>query len=660
LAFLTFIVAAFLRLALDPWLGRSFPYLLFFPAIIVAARYGGFGPGMLVTALSAAASIVSYRDPLSVFSTTTPADLLLVARFALVGAVISALSHMVRAARSDQWRLAAIVESSDDAIIGKDLEGTIISWNRGAERLFGFSAAEAVGRSITLIIPDERRAEEDEVLHRIRSGQRVELFETLRRRKDGSDVDVSVRVSPISDDAGTIVGASKIARDITDRKRIEREQAELVERQRLANDEAIAARDRLAFLSEVSAALSTSLDYEETLDRAVHVALPRLGDYCNVLVAADDGEVRYVAWGHVNRSKERALRDLATRALEAAAANDIRTFADRVMKKGQTMVVSHQGVLETAPLFPSRLPREIADLRDAMRAYAYVGAPLLVRGRVVGVMSFGSTEDDSKREYAEADVSMVEEFARRVSVAVENARLFRKAEELNRLKDEFLATLSHELRTPLSAVLGWSRMLASSQLDREKVKQAAEAIERNAQAQAKIVDDILDVARGMSGNLRLDLKPFDLVTVAHRSVEAVAPAALGKQIHIELRAPAAVVIVGDANRLQQVVWNLMSNALKFTPAGGKVTVDVGSGDGHAELQVTDTGIGIPASFLPFVFDKFRQADASVTRQQGGLGLGLAIARHLVELHGGSIEARSTGEGCGATFVVRLPLPARGD
>jgi signal transduction histidine kinase len=191
------------------------------------------------------------------------------------------------------------------------------------------------------------------------------------------------------------------------------------------------------------------------------------------------------------------------------------------------------------------------------------------------------------------------------------------------------------------------------------VAQAAEAIERNAQAQAKIVDDILDVARGMGGNLRLDLKPFDLVTVAHRAVEAVAPAAMGKHIQIDLHAPAAVVIVGDSNRLQQVAWNLMSNALKFTPAGGKVTIDVGASDGHAELQVIDTGIGIPSSFLPFVFDKFRQADASVTRQRGGLGLGLAIARHLVELHGGSIEARSEGEGSGATFVVRLPLPARG-
>jgi PAS domain S-box-containing protein len=233
-----------------------------------------------------------------------------------------------------------------------------------------------------------------------------------------------------------------------------------------------------------------------------------------------------------------------------------------------------------------------------------------------------------------------------------------EAERSNRLKDEFLATLSHEMRTPLSAVLGWSRMLSSGELDPVKAKQAIEAIQRNAQAQARIVDDILDVARGMGGDLSLDLKPFDLVATVRGSVETVSPAAAAKQIHMIIDAPAAVPIIGDPDRLQQVVWNLLSNALKFTPPGGQVTVAVGTRDGSVELRVTDTGAGIPPAFLPYVFDKFRQADASFTRQHGGLGLGLAIARHLVELHGGSIEARSDGEGSGATFVVRLPLGPR--
>ncbi|HXI29179.1 MAG TPA: HAMP domain-containing sensor histidine kinase [Vicinamibacterales bacterium] len=262
-----------------------------------------------------------------------------------------------------------------------------------------------------------------------------------------------------------------------------------------------------------------------------------------------------------------------------------------------------------------------------------------------------------RRSYFIAFISVVLATARRVSVAIENARLFRHANELNRLKDEFLATLSHEMRTPLSAVLGWSRMLTSGNLDDPRKAQAVEAIERNAQAQARIVEDILDVARGMSGNVRLELQPVDLVSVAQRSVEAIAPTAVAKQIQVDVRATVPIAITADPNRLQQVVWNVLSNAVKFTPSGGRVMVDVSANDGHAELTITDTGVGIPQTFLPYVFDRFRQADGSFTRQHGGLGLGLAIARHLVELHGGSIEASSEGEGTGSTFVIRLPRAA---
>jgi signal transduction histidine kinase len=299
---------------------------------------------------------------------------------------------------------------------------------------------------------------------------------------------------------------------------------------------------------------------------------------------------------------------------------------------------------------------DLKRLGEVLRPYAYVGAPLAVRGRAVGVMAFGRAEQESHRDYTAAEVALIEEFARRASVAVENARLFRKADELNRLKDEFLATVSHELRTPLSAILGWSRMLSSGQLDSDKSRRAIESIERNAQAQAKLVDDILDVARGMAGNVRLEMTTIDLAAVAHRGVDAITPGAAAKKVQVHVTpGPSPVYVVGDAARLQQVVWNLVSNAVKFTPSGGRVVVAVEPVNGHAELTVADTGAGIPSAFLPYVFDKFRQADGTFTRQYGGLGLGLAIARHLVELHGGSVEAKSEGEGKGATFVVRLPL-----
>jgi PAS domain S-box-containing protein len=648
------LVAALLRLAADPWLGRSVPYLLYYPAVMFAAWYGGFWPGILATALSALMASFWYLMPVGTFSIHDPGEQLSLVVFLATGALIARLHETVRRAQKDQSQLAAIVHSSDDAVVGKDLNGIVSSWNTAAEHLFGYSPDEVIGRSIRIIIPPERLPEEDRVLEEIRAGRRVEHFETIRRRKDGSMIDVSITVSPIKDASGAVVGASKIARDISERRRIERVRDELIERERFASDEAVAARDRLQFLADVGAVLSSSLDYAETLDRAVHLALPRLGDYCNVLVEDEQGRIRHVACGHVVREKEPALRELVLRLIEGPSAAGGLTFADGIMKTGKTRVVTHDELVQATAQM-TQVDPEIVALGMQLRPYAYVGVPLQVRGRVMGVMAFGTTEQESQREYTSANVLIVEEFAQRVSLAVENARLFRHAGELNRLKDEFLATLSHELRTPLAAVLGWARMLGSGQLAPEQAAKAVEAIERNAQAQAQIVDDILDVARGMSGNLALDMKPVDLVSVAHYGVDAVAPAAAVKKIQVDVHAAAPVPVIGDAGRLQQVAWNLLSNAVKFTPPGGHVQVTTTIDDGHAELRVTDTGIGIPPAFLPFVFDKFRQADGSFTRQHGGLGLGLAIARHLVELHGGSIEALSSGEGTGATFVVRLPL-----
>ena len=540
-------------------------------------------------------------------------------------------------------QLAAIVESSDDAIIGKDLNSIITSWNRGAERLFGYSAAEVIGQPITIIIPSERLAEEDYVMQRIRSGHRVEPFETVRRRKDGSPIDVSISVSPIADLSGRVAGAAKIARDITAQVTARRDTAD--------------ARERLEFLSDVGAVLASSLDYMQTLDRAVHLALPRLGDYCNVMLQDEQGVLRHVGAGHVVREKEAIVRDLAIRSIEQRGVAR-QTFAEQIVATGRTVVVSHEQLAATvAEIDLSTIDPELVRLGNELAPFAFAGAPLLVLGRPVGAISFGTSASGLRRDYAGVDVSLLEEFARRVSLAIENARLFRRSEELGRLKDEFLATLSHELRTPLGAILGWARMLATGQLDDARARQAVNAILRNAQAQAQLVDDVLDVARGMAGNLRLDLGPVDLVNIAHRGLDAIAPAAAAKRITVDIDAPAPVLVTGDAGRLQQIVWNLLSNAVKFTPTGGRITVAVSTSAGDAELRVTDSGAGIPPAFLPFVFDKFRQAEGSATRQHGGLGLGLAIARHLAEIHGGTIDAQSEGEGRGATFRLRLPLRA---
>jgi len=666
--------AVVVRLILHAWVSEGLPFLPFFIAVVAASAYGGFGPGLLAAGLATVAASWTVPPQWLVVGDISANGALV--RFFFVGAVVAWLNDRLRQARTAQEhaaariaaqeeslrdadlvyrRLAAIVESSDDSILGLDLNGTITSWNRGAERLYGYTAAEAVGQPVTIVIPEERIDDEKRMLARVRSGDRLEQFETVRVRKDGSRFDVSVTLSPLKDASGRITGASKIARDITDRRHADRVREELLDRERLALAEAVAARDRLAFLAEISALLTSSLDYQETLDRAVHLALPRLGDYCNVLVEDDHGQLRHVAWGHVDRAKEPAVRDLVRLIIEAPNRGGVPTFSDVVMKTAKRVVVTHAAIVEATEKLPKDLDPALMEIGRTLLPYAYVGVPLLSRGRPIGVMSFGTTGQESRREYGATDVTLIEEFARRVSTAIDNARLFRQADELNRLKDEFLATLSHELRTPLSAILGWSRMLAARQLDDERAARAIEAIERNAQAQSQIVDDILDVARGMAGNLRLEVKPVDLVGVAHRGVEAIAPAAAAKRLDVAVTSTRPVTVLGDAGRLQQVVWNLLSNAVKFTGAGGQIAIAIQATDSHAELAVADTGIGIAPAFMPYVFDKFRQGDGSYTRQHGGLGLGLAIARHLTELHGGSIEARSDGEGRGATFTVRLPL-----
>jgi len=356
--------------------------------------------------------------------------------------------------------LTALIESADDAIISKTLEGIITSWNKGAERIFGYTGDEVIGQPVTILIPEGQEDEEPAILARLRAGERIEHYETIRVRKDGTRIAISLTVSPIKGPNGDIIGASKIARDITEQRQARKE-----------------------------------------LDEA-----------------------------------------------------------------------------------------------------------------------------------------------------------YRQAEESSRLKEEFLATISHELRTPLSAILGWARMLRLGQLSKENAAKALDTIERNARAQAQLIDDLLDVSRIVTGKLRMDVRPSDPNSFIDAAVEAVRPAAEAKGVRVQKVIDTGLIsIPGDPVRLQQVIWNLLSNAIKFTPRGGRVQIRSERVNSHLEIVVSDTGQGISPDFLPHVFDRFRQADQKASRQHGGMGLGLAIVRHLVELHGGNVSATSQGEGQGATFTVRLPI-----
>jgi len=364
--------------------------------------------------------------------------------------------------------LASIVSSSDDAIISKSLEGIITSWNEGARRIFGYGPEEIIGQTVLKLIPADRRDEEPKILERLRRGDRVDHFETVRLRKNGESFPVSLTISPIRNLQGVIVGASKIARDITDLKTTSAEREQLLESERTARSQA---------------------------------------------------------------------------------------------------------------------------------------------------------------EYA------------------------------NRMKDEFLSTISHELRTPLNAIVGWTEVLEGGGQSREEVIQGVEVIKRNAMMQAQLIEDLLDLGRISSGKMTLNVEPVDIGAVIREALASVEHGARAKQITITRVLGESRGLLGDAKRLQQVIWNLLTNAIKFTPNGGKIVISAARINSHIEVSVADSGQGIAADFLPHLFERFRQADSSTTRPHGGLGIGLALVKQLVELHGGTVRAESPGAGMGSVFTLFLPVAA---
>ncbi len=405
--------------------------------------------------------------------------------------------------------------------------------------------------------------------------------------------------------------------------------------------------DLLRFFVEAGKVLSESLDVGETLTRLARLCVPRLADWASVDMLGADGRIERVAVEHIDPTRVQLARDLWQRSpaqLEDAHGVGL------VLRTGRSELIP---VIDDALLREAIAdPAVLADVR-ALGLRSSMCVPLFDRGEPVGAISFVAS--DSQRTFSDDDLRVAEELARRASMAVEHARLYTEARTASRLKDEFLATVSHELRTPLNAILGWARLLRGG-APQAKVERALETIERNALAQVQLIEDLLDVSRIVSGKLRLDVQPFDLPQVVEAAIDSVRPALEAKGVRLlPTIDPRAGPIAGDPQRVQQVVWNLLTNAIKFTPKGGRIQLVLERIDSHVELTVSDTGQGIAKEILPFVFDRFRQADGSTTRVHGGLGLGLAISRHIVEAHGGTIHVSSEGAGRGAAFVVKLPL-----
>lgn len=475
-------------------------------------------------------------------------------------------------------RLAAVVESSDDAIISETLDGAIETWNQGAERLFGYTAAEAVGKPIDIISPPDRREEDDEVRLRLSDGGTVNHFETEALTKSGTLVPVSLSMSPIVSPEGRIVGFSRIARDISRQKALEREALRLAAIVNSSED-AIVSKDLNGVVQTWNRAAERMFGYtaDEMIGHPIQTIIP-----------------------HDRRAEEDRV---LTRIRAGKSVEHFETIRQR--KDGSLVEIS----LSVSPI-------RTAD------------------GKVIGASKI----------------------ARDIS---EQRQLARDAEEANRLKDEFLATLSHELRTPLNAVLGYTRMLRMGQFGTEGNdghQRAMEIIERNANVVSQLVSDVLDVSTIVTGKIRLKPSAADLVAIVIAAVDVVRPSAEARAVALRVETPdSPMPAVCDADRMQQVFWNLLTNALKFTPRGGSVVVRAAVADGFGVVTVTDTGIGLRPESIPYLFHRFWQAESVHSRDTGGLGLGLALARHFVELHGGTIRASSAGEGKGSSFTVEVPL-----
>jgi len=537
--------------------------------------------------------------------------------------------------------LAALVDSADDAIIAKNLDGVIQSCNAAAERMFGYRSEELIGRSIRTLIPAERQGEEDEILARLRRGERIEHFETVRVAKDGRRLNVALTISPVKDDAGNIIGASKIARDITALKQAEAERIRLLEENAAVTET----------LNNVGALVASDLDRDKVVQAVTDAATERTGAAFGAFfynVVDEDGE-SYTLYTISGVPREAFAKFPMPRNTEVFGP----TFkgvgvvrSDDITKDPR---YGHNAPYHGMP--PGHLP-----------VRSYLAVPVKGRGgEVIGGLFFGHPEIGRFSAHHERIAIGIASWA---AVALENARLYMNVQEASRLKDEFLASLSHELRTPLNAILGYARMLRSGIVAPDKQERAVTTIERNATSLTQIVEDVLDISRIVSGKIRLNVQTVDFPTIVRNAIDAIAPAADAKGIRVEtVLDPDAAPISGDPERLQQVLWNLLSNAVKFTQRDGKVQVRLERINSHVELTVSDTGIGIAPEFLPHVFERFRQAEGGTTRERGGLGLGLSIAQQLTELHGGTIEVASAGVGQGATFRVKIPLmivhPARG-
>jgi PAS domain S-box-containing protein len=536
--------------------------------------------------------------------------------------------------RAGEQRYKQLAESMPQMVLTTGADGAPLYHNQRWYDYTGLSTVTSMTGGWDFVLHADGAADFHSRWQRaVDTGEDFDGMYQLRNANDGSYRWHLIRAVPLRDESATVTSWIMTCTDIDDRKRGE---------------------ESLQLLAEASTLLATSLDYRRALGELANLCAARLVDWCIFDVLGDDGAVHRVAAVHREARQHSSLQSYAERYPFEAEAD---RCPERVLRSGE------------AEFYPDASLDDLARIAGdpaRRRALEHVGVrglicvPLLARGRAIGAMTFATSA--TSRAFTEVDLSLVNDLARRAAAAVDNAQLYEIAErergrlqEANRAKDEFLAVVSHELRTPLNSMLGWTQLLKTGKLEPALVERAVETIERNAKSQAQLVGDLLDVSRIITGKLRLKVRPTHPASVINAAIDSVRPAIKARNIQLRTDTDAGLASMsGDPERLQQVIWNLLSNAIKFTPAGGHISVSVHPESDHVAISVSDSGIGIDHEFLPYVFDRFRQADSSSTRTAGGLGLGLSIVKHLVELHGGTVRAESGGENQGATFTVTIP------
>jgi PAS domain S-box-containing protein len=542
-------------------------------------------------------------------------------------------------------RLAAIVESSTDAIISKDLNGVITSWNAGAEHIFGYTAEEAIGQSITMLIPPERAGEEPLILRRIRNGERVEPFETFRRRKDGSQINISVTISPIVDANGRIIGASKIARDITDSKQTERTLRESQERMtmtlaaaRIAEEQLRTELGAVTRLHDLSVQLVQAGDLNSLLVEILAAAAQ--------LTGTDKGNIQFYDLA-TDRLRIIVHQGLSRRFVEHFAEDGWDQGCGAAARKIERVIV------EDVTLLPGLQSNAGLDtlLGDGIRAFQCT--PLISRdGRLLGMLNnhFSAPCRPTERELNWLDL-----LARMAADFIERSQAEQALRAADRHKDEFLAMLAHELRNPLAPIRNAVHILRRAGGDSQKIQPTLEMLDRQVVQMVRLVDDLLDVSRVSRGKIELRRERVELTDVVNRAVESTRSMIQTMEHELTVVVPPQPIWVdADMARLVQIVGNLVNNACKFMDRGGRLTIALEHDDQQAIIRVRDHGIGIAPGEIQRIFDMFTQLDTSQQRSAGGLGVGLTLVKSLVGMHSGTVEAHSEGIGHGSEFIVRLP------